>query len=204
MSSIAESLPQWFRNTKAGQEAIRQESLDLLNTRKKLVSQLADVRAKAQKTLPALDEKVAAVAVKVEAARAALQKVEAEAREAHAERWNASSSLDRQADQIRKQLRDSADPSIDDFRREVGDMLERVRRDGLSFATIDRWSHGERKAVQVHNGDSVRTCIEAMQAAGEAAEAMKLEPLSPEQVTARLEALRAKIPAVEAPALPAA
>jgi hypothetical protein len=101
--------------------------------------------------------------------------------------------FDRQREEREREILAHADPRLDAFKDELKTIQSRLRVTRRSVVTID--STGQRRAGEASNLEAIRVVSDAICAARERAEAMKLESI--DDVDAALDELRRTIPTLD-------
>ncbi|MDO8616857.1 MAG: hypothetical protein Q7T33_14160 [Dehalococcoidia bacterium] len=175
-----------------GQKILAEGEAATLANRSAKVAQVAALTAGFEAALPPLVDARAKAQGRVEAAQKALAAATDALREATIAESNLRARFARERDALNAELEAEADPQIDAFVSELSVLFERVRRTpvAVSGGVLDQY--GQRSPL-TSNGQAVQGQLAAINEAREAATALKLVPLTPGEVGAKLAALRESI-----------
>src|SRR5215510_7861837 len=191
-------IPGWFLETGLGKQMIKEKTQALLERRRTLVAEIADLRAKELKEGKLADEACVKAKAVWEDAKAKLTQAEQEYTRTLGARSAVSSRIDHQVSQREAELHRTASPLIGDFLRELARREDRIRA-GVYTATLDSKRNLVTDKVQrifTTNITSTREALAACKAAREEAEKLRLQGLSEAELVVRLTSLRESIPEV--------
>jgi hypothetical protein len=169
-----------------------------LEERRALHTELAreDARRRSEAELHA--HQLADATGHVERARECLRVAEVRVGELRRAELTASGTSGLRVERILARLRAGADPRIGALVRELDDLADAVRAQGVETREhLGARNHdGKRPTLISSNLESVASCMAAIRTARTAATALQLEALDTAAITERLEALRASVPEV--------
>ncbi len=167
-----------FAESPAGQALLDAQAAELVEERKGQAAEVAQLRADHLAELPRLTVSVEREKGKVEKAQKALETAREGYRVAYLAEAEARSSTDAKVGRLEGSLRETANPLIGEFVREMSRESDATRCSGSTdYPAINRR-------------------IVAITAAREEAELLTLEALTEDQVHERIEALARALPAV--------
>lgn len=181
-----------LRNSPRGREIVAEREAQRLAARRTFAEELAEVIEGLGANYPKLvaaEEKVAEQIRKAEERSRALRFSGA------SEERQIRNRLDHRKTLLEGQLYDTAPPAVDAFIAALAREEERVRQQGVSIDPPRRNALGEMEGGG-SNLKSFTACIQGTRDARIAAEALKLQALTEEELGKRLDALRAAIPEV--------
>lgn len=189
-----------FMNSDAAKQMAADYAAEELAKRRELAAELAALDAAHAENIAVLRGREADLAERVKAHREVLAGVERRARDAAVAVTVASQQHDAARRRIERELRATASPEIDDAVRDLDRAAEATRQQGFTTWRSKPTLDGRRYII--NNEASVIARLEAIKAARPAVEALRLLPLMPAELTARLDAIRNGIPAVQPPDVP--
>ena len=193
-----ENLLERIRQHPIGQAIEREDRVEKLAARRKLVAQLKQLDNDLVDQLPEIEAAKAGAEAELEAARAVLRECEANLFATQVDESRIRGEYDRRRGLCERELIGSADPAIDAF---INEMLSESDRTRQQCRAVEHWvlnrRTGNRGPVSYSNAVSVNRRMAAIRAAYERAEKMKSEDLDDEAITSTLDSLR-ELPAIEA------
>jgi hypothetical protein len=180
-----------FVKSDIGRRLAAEQRAEDLAARATLVDEVASLQRESGRELARLQAEEARAARAVDVARRDFEAASRRHVEAAAGRRRASLRYDVRIDSIRAELRRTADPQIGTFIR----ALDRARTVACRAFTVSTTTHWLTGATMVEtNAAEIQAQCAAITTAQVAADAMQLEALTAEEITARLEELRDSIP----------
>jgi len=196
---LRKSMPGWFKRSPVGETILADTALREASKRKVIADRLADLRTEQGATLPALKKAAEVALTRVESARQALKAAELNHAAAAGQYLAKGLDLGNQIDRLTAQLRDSAPIEIDDF---IDEMRTRYEEDRRKLQVLERRGKinplDDSRPLIVHtNLQALNARLEAIREAISAAEALKVAPVLPLDIEARLVALRKGVMAID-------
>ena len=198
LASVA-SVPQWFREPRAGRELIEETSLAAVKTRAATWKRITALEAERVRVAPGLQKTVDTAGAELDKTQAAVRAAEGLCREAMLTQRTTLVGIEREISRLESALVQTADPRIDEFRGELRDMLDASRK------LQPESQYGERKwsivtglpvdKVALSTQPSISARCQAIVEALHAAEALKAAHV--EDVEAAIEKIRQTIPEVK-------
>jgi hypothetical protein len=197
LSNLTE-LPAWFLQTKPGQQIVTEITQQTLEQRRALVAEIAEIRAAAVRESRRLAEEFDKAEGRVREAKATLREAEKAYGQALQAKLGYSHQVSGEIARREQKLRDTADPAIETFLSELQQREEDICRGVLTVEMAGKRNivTDKRQPVVYSNAPSSTAALQALREARAAAQALKLEPFTAQEVQNRLAALRETIPAV--------
>lgn len=178
--------------TTLGQQLLAEEATEILAHRKELAAEIKRLTAELEAKLPALQDAEAKALAAVERAREKLRAVQ----EAHGQAVNARTHLcnshDMRRTQLESELYQTAPPAIAQFRGQMQDLWDSLRRGHFQVTEPRQDALGRTIAADGPNPyEQQAKRMRAVQQAMREAEGLMLQALSEDELAERLEALRA-------------
>ena len=190
-------LPEWFRRTKIGQEIAAEAAAIEQDERAQLVSEIARVREEAGAKFGALDAAVVKTRVALDkAARAHATAREDFGRAEEAAR-TVRASRDSSVSRLEARLRLTCDAAIASMIEGLADEWEKTRRVHPERVNYGQPIDDNRNYRSASNYGSIVARMDACRAAMKEAETLKLLALPATELAARLDRLRASLPAIQ-------
>jgi len=178
-------------------EAREEAAAQLLAKRKGLAAELRKLEREAEKEFPKLRTAVEAAAAEVHAAESVLDLAREKYRAAASAVSAGSFGHSRSRDELELELRATAAPEIDAFIRSAWEEWESLAKQASTSMEISRHRvTGRRREVGSSNTASINARRQALRHVIAAAEELKLEPIEPASIPARLAKLRDELPSV--------
>lgn len=192
---MIDKLPEWFRGTPAGREAIAELQSGAQTERERHVGEIQQLRAELHETLPGIDAQVATAQAEADEARELAAQAETRLQEVRRQRATTVGRLEHAIAVHRQALARTADPAIDGFIREMqAAIMDRRRRTPLYQREVVGYGAGGRlvERLAATNAPARAEFLEAAHAAIAMAEELRFAPQT--DVGEQLEALRASLP----------
>ena len=194
--TIAETVSDWLADTPMGRKLIAEKDAKALAERQGHVAEIERIRAEQAEARPPLAKAIAASVRERAKAQAALAKTEAAEVAARGAIHNAAHRTGHAIHMHEIALRQTADPAIDDFIREMRDLGQEARKmRATTREGIAGYSPMSNRPVMrtTHSSyPSILARMEAVRAAIESAESLKVVAVS--DVPAAIEEIRQSIP----------
>ena len=130
-----DQIPEWFKQTKEGKQAVAEERAKTLSAREELVHSVEVGNAKLTAGLPALDKTLETARAAEAKAAAALSEATGAVRAAYAARRSFVWQCEREINRAQSELHRTADPAIGDTLKEFERAIERARNSSsLTYA----------------------------------------------------------------------
>ncbi len=189
-----------FIDSPMGREMLREESVRVHERRISLVGELEQLRQQRLARAAELDQALAREQTAVAKLEAQLADAKKRAETARSERWSVGLSIDNQIGAHERQLRDLAPDSIEAVIRDVRDAQEKIRRaDTNMIKVVPRIIGNPVVGANRMIFSAYRNASQALvdlQGLVTEAEALKLTPLSDEELEVKVQELRARIPEI--------
>jgi hypothetical protein len=186
-------LESWFLDSAPGKKMLADRRKTYLSEREELVGQLDELAAEAAIAIPAATAKADAALTECKKAEALFQKAAGVANRSAADAFGLSQSFTSRRQRIEQQLRESADPVLDDFLREMRDLAERERHTEVQKEEVCKGWRG--MLYYETSASTYASLIRRMQSIGDvirSAEQLKLSSCA--DVPTKLQQLRDDLP----------
>ncbi len=204
MKTIADKgLFDYFLKSDQGQELVKKRQGEIRESRLQAISKIETTRADQEKQMPKFNQAASDAWSKVLKARKSLEKAEANWAESQREKRAIAHGFETTIHQAETFLRNSADPAIDLFIRELRDLQEQIMARDVTNIELP----GKRNPVSLArekdfhgNVEVVRKALAAIREGIRSAENLKSQDI--EDLDAALNTIRQTIPKVEGIASP--
>lgn len=176
-----------------GQRILAELDAETLEERRRLASEITALNAELEKTLVPLRALEGKALEAVKAAEEALQQARQRYQQTAGERRSAVSRHDRERTIRVAQLIETAPEAVTAFQRELEQLGEQVRRTGISTGSGGRHWLTRQALPGTSNYATIIATVAAIGEARSAAEALKLEALTGEEVAGKIAELRESI-----------